>query len=55
MPTDLKGLRRGVLFGKECKEKASEPEGSEAVIPVISLVALLCGDVKTASDDTRQY
>lgn len=30
-------------------------EGSEAVIPVISLVALLCGDAETVSVGTRQH
>ena len=37
------------------QKKASEPEGSEALIPVISLVALLYGDAETASGDTRQH
>ena len=37
------------------QKKASEPEGSEAVIPVISLVALLYGDAETASGGTRQH
>lgn len=37
------------------QKKASEPEGSEAVIPVISLVALLYGGAETASGDTRRY
>lgn len=43
------------LFPSRTKKKASEPEGSEAVIPVISLVALSCGDAKTASGGTRQH
>lgn len=30
-------------------------EGLEAVIPVISLVALLCGDAETVSGGTRQH
>ncbi len=38
------GLRQGSSFRAEQKKKASEPEGPEAVIPVISLVALLYGD-----------
>ena len=38
-----------------CKKKASEPEGPEAVIPVISLVALLYGDAEAASGGTRQH
>lgn len=42
-------------FGQQRKEKASEPEGSEAVIPVISLVALLHGDAEAASGSTRQH
>ena len=47
-------------FGKEsfrqtCKKKASEPEGSEAVIPVISLMALLYGDAETVSGGTQRY
>ena len=37
------------------QKKASEPEGSEALIPVISLVALSCGDAETASVGTRQH
>ena len=37
------------------QKKASEPEGSEALIPVISLVALSCGDAETASVGTRRY
>lgn len=37
------------------QKKASEPEGSEALIPVISLVALSCGDAETASGGTRQH
>ena len=37
------------------QKKASEPEGSEAVIPVISLVALSCGDAETVSGGTRQH
>ncbi len=37
------------------QKRASEPEGSEAVIPVISLVTLLYGDAETASGDTRQH
>ena len=36
------------LFPSRTKKKASEPEGPEAVIPVISLVALPCGDAETA-------
>lgn len=37
------------------QKKASEPEGSEALIPVISLVALSCGDAETVSGGTRQH
>ena len=37
------------------QKKASEPEGSEALIPVISLVALLYGDAETAPGGTRQH
>ena len=37
------------------KKKASEPEGPEAVIPVISLVALLYSDAETVSGGTRQH
>ena len=51
----LKGLWQGVLSRQECKETASEPEGSEAVIPVISLAALPCGDAETAPGGTRQH
>jgi len=40
---------------KSLEKKASEPEGSEAIIPVISLVALLYGDIETASDGIRQH
>ena len=43
------------LFPGRTKKKASEPEGPEAVIPVISLVALLYGDAETASGGTRQH
>ena len=43
------------LFPGRTKKKASEPEGPEAVIPVISLVALLCGDAETVSGGTRQH
>ena len=49
------GLPQGALSGQECKEKASKPKGSEAVIPVISLVALLYGDAETAPGGTRRY
>lgn len=37
------------------KKKASEPEGPKAIIPVISLVALLYGDAETASGGTQQH
>ena len=37
------------------QKKASEPEGPEAVVPVISLVALPCGDAETASGGTQQH
>ena len=37
------------------QKKASEPEGSEALIPVISLVALLYGDAETAPGGTQQH
>ena len=43
------------LFPGRTKKKASEPEGPEAVIPVISLVALLYGDAETAPGGTRRY
>ena len=49
------GLPQGALSGQECKEKASKPKGSEAVIPIISLVVLLYGDAETAPGGTRQY
>ena len=42
-------------FRQTCKKKASEPEGPEAVIPVISLMASLYGDAETASGGTRRY
>ena len=48
------GLRQGALSGQNEKE-SPEPEGSEAVIPVISLMALLYGDAETASGGTRRY
>ena len=50
----LKGFGKG-LFPSRTKKKASEPEGPEAVIPVISLMALLYGDAETASGGTRRY
>ena len=43
------------LFPGRTKKKASEPEGPEAVIPVISLLALLYGDAETAPGDTRRH
>lgn len=43
------------LFPGRTKKEASEPEGPEAVIPVISLAALLCGDAETAPGGTRQH
>lgn len=43
------------LFPGRTKKKASGPEGPEAVIPVISLVALLYGGAETASGDTRRH
>ncbi len=43
------------LFPGRTKKKASEPEGPEAVIPVISLVALLYGDAETTPGGTRRY
>lgn len=43
------------LFPGRTKKKASGPEGPEAVIPVISLVALLYGDAETAPGGTRRY
>ena len=43
------------LFPGRTKKKSSEPEGPEADIPVISLVALLYGDVETAPGGTRRY
>lgn len=42
------------LFLGRTKKKASEPEGPEAVIPVISLVALLYGGAETVSGGTRR-
>ena len=48
------GLWQGVLY-EQNEKKASEPEGSEALIPVISLVALLYGDAETASGGTRRH
>ena len=48
------GLPQGALSGQECKEKASKPKGSEAVIPVISLITLLYDDAETASGGTRR-
>ena len=50
----LKGLGKE-SFRQTCKKKASEPKGPEAVIPVISLVALLYSDAETASGGTRRY
>lgn len=41
--------------GRDAKKKALEPEGSEAVTPIISLVALPCGDAETVSGDTRRH
>ena len=49
------GLPQGALSGQERKEKASKPKGSEAVIPVISLAALLYGGAETVSGGTRRY
>lgn len=43
------------LFPGRTKKKASEPEGPEAVIPVISLVALLYGDAETAPGGTWRH
>ena len=43
------------LFPGRTKKKASEPEGPKAVIPVISLVALLYGGAETAPGGTRRY
>lgn len=43
------------LFPSRWKKKASEPDGSEAVIPIISLVALPCGGAETASGGTWQH
>lgn len=43
------------LFPGRTKKKASEPEGPEAVIPVISLAALLYGDAETTPGGTRRY
>ena len=55
MPPDAQGALARSRFRQTCKKKASEPEGSEAVIPVISLMALLYGDAETASGGTRRY
>lgn len=49
------GLQQGALSRQECKEKASEPKGSEAGIPATLLVALLYGDAETAPGGTRRY
>lgn len=43
------------LFPGRTKKKSSEPEGPEAVIPVISLVALLYSDTETAPGGTRRH
>lgn len=43
------------LFPGRTQKKASEPEGPEAVIPVISLAALPCGDAETAPGGTRLH
>ena len=48
------GLWQGVL-SEQNEKKASEPEGPEAVIPAISLVALPCGDAETVSGGIRQH
>ena len=42
------------LFPSKTKKEASKPKGSEAVIPVISLAALLYGGAETASGGTRR-
>ena len=39
-------------FSQVDRQKASEPETSEAVIHVFSLMALLCGDDETVSGGT---
>lgn len=54
-PVGICGNNCAVSPYRDAKKKASEPEGSEAVIPVISLVALLYGDAETASGGTRQH
>ena len=54
-PSDAQGALARSRFRQTCKKKASELEGSEAVIPVISLMALLYGDAETASGGTRRY
>ena len=53
-PVGAYGNNRAVFPGRNAK-KASEPEGPEAVVPVISLVALPCGDAETASGGTQQH
>ena len=55
MPPDAQGALARNCFRQTCKKKASEPEGPEAVIPVISLVALLYGGAETASGGTQQH
>jgi hypothetical protein len=54
-PVGAYGNNCAVFPGRDAKKKASEPEGSEAVIPTISLVALSCGDAETVSGGTRQH
>lgn len=55
MPPDAQGALARSRFRQICKKIASEPEGPEAFIPVISLVALLYGGAETASGGTRRY
>ena len=49
------GFSEESYSGRSAKKKASEPEGPEAVIPVISLVALLYGGAETAPSGTWRY
>lgn len=44
-----------VVFPGRVAKKALVPEGSEAVVPVISLAALLYGDAETAPGATRRH
>ena len=54
-PVGMCGNNWAVPPGRHAKKKASEPKGSEAVIPVISLAALRYGDAETAPGGTRRH